>query len=86
MSLSVTIRVARVEDAVELLKIYGYYVENTAITFEYDVPSVEEFQGRIVHTLQTGESLPGMPPDIYGSKPSSKYSYLFLSQIFLKGN
>ena len=37
MSSSVTIRVARVEDAVELLKIYGYYVENTAITFEYDV-------------------------------------------------
>lgn len=52
MSSSVTIRVARVEDAVELLKIYGYYVENTAITFEYDVPSVEEFQGRIVHTLE----------------------------------
>ena len=28
MSSSVTIRVARVEDAVELLKIYGYYVED----------------------------------------------------------
>lgn len=52
MSSSVTIRVVRAEDAVELLKIYGYYVENTAITFEYDVPSVEEFQGRIVHTLE----------------------------------
>lgn len=52
MSSSVTIRVARVEDAVELLKIYGYYVENTAITFEYDTPSVEEFQARIAHTLE----------------------------------
>ena len=52
MSSSVTIRVARVDDAVELLKIYGYYVENTAITFEYDTPSVEEFQDRIAHTLE----------------------------------
>lgn len=41
------IRVATVEDAKDLLKIYGYYVENTAITYEYEVPSVEEFQNRI---------------------------------------
>ena len=43
------IRVAKREDAEELLKIYSYYVENTAITFEYDVPSVEEFRQRIVN-------------------------------------
>lgn len=36
-----------VEDAEELLEIYGYYVKNTAISFEYDVPSVEEFRERI---------------------------------------
>lgn len=46
-----TIRVAKVEDAEALLKIYSYYVEETAITFEYEVPSVEEFQGRIRNTL-----------------------------------
>lgn len=45
------IRVAK-EDAEELLKIYSYYVENTAITFEYDVPSVEEFSDRISNTLK----------------------------------
>ena len=46
------IRVAKREDAEELLKIYSYYVENTAITFEYDVPSVEEFSDRISNILK----------------------------------
>ncbi len=46
------IRAATVEDAAELLEIYRPYVEHTAITFEYDVPSVEEFASRIVNTLQ----------------------------------
>ncbi len=42
-----TIRTAREEDAAELVAIYEHYVQNTVITFEYDVPSVEEFAGRI---------------------------------------
>ncbi|MBQ5537706.1 MAG: GNAT family N-acetyltransferase, partial [Treponema sp.] len=39
------IRNATPEDAERLLEIYAPYVEKTAITFEYDVPSVEEFAG-----------------------------------------
>ena len=35
------------EDAPALLEIYAPYVEHTAISFEYTVPSVEEFRGRI---------------------------------------
>ncbi len=42
-----TIRAVTKADAKELLDIYSYYVTNTAITFEYDVPSVKEFEGRI---------------------------------------
>lgn len=34
-------------DAKELLAIYAPYVKNTTVTFEYDVPSVEEFAHRI---------------------------------------
>ncbi|MCQ2555039.1 MAG: N-acetyltransferase family protein [Clostridia bacterium] len=34
-------------DTEDLLKIYAPYVTDTAITFEYDVPSFEEFKGRI---------------------------------------
>ncbi len=45
------IRVARPDDAAALLAIYAPYVTGTAITFEYQVPSVEEFRGRIEHTL-----------------------------------
>lgn len=51
-TLPITIRPATPDDAEALLSIYAPYVEHTAITFEYDVPSVEEFRERIVHTLQ----------------------------------
>jgi len=46
------IRKATTEDAEAILSIYAPYVEKTAITFEYDVPSVEEFRGRIANTLE----------------------------------
>ena len=46
------IRIVREDDAEQLRDLYAYYVENTAITFEYEVPSVEEFRKRICHTLE----------------------------------
>ena len=48
----VMLRSAGTEDAARLLEIYGYYVVNTAITFEYDVPSKEAFSARIGNTLK----------------------------------
>ena len=48
----IIIRTAKIEDAKELVEIYSYYVKNTAVTFEYDVPTVEEFQKRIAHILE----------------------------------
>lgn len=45
------IRVVTENDAPRLLEIYSHYVLNTAVTFEYDVPSLEEFRGRIRGTL-----------------------------------
>ena len=48
----VKIRMATEKDAAKLLEIYAYYVENTAITFEWDVPSISEFADRIKNTLQ----------------------------------
>lgn len=41
------------EDAEELLHIYSHYVSSTAITFEYEVPSLEDFRGRIENTLKS---------------------------------
>lgn len=49
---NITIRTATITDAAELLEIYSYYVQNTAITFEWDVPSVQEFSNRIENTLK----------------------------------
>lgn len=40
-----TIRLATPDDAPALLAIYEPYVRQTAITCEYEVPSVEEFAG-----------------------------------------
>lgn len=49
---TIRIRPATVQDAEEILGIYTPYVENTAITFEWDVPTIEDFRGRIAHTLE----------------------------------
>ena len=40
------------DDAERLLKIYAYYVENTAISFEYETPNLNEFRNRIAHTIK----------------------------------
>lgn len=48
----VNIRSARKEDAKRILKIYAYYVKNTAITFETDVPTLPEFQYRMQETMK----------------------------------
>lgn len=45
-----TIQFASPEDASAILEIYRPYVEETAVTFEYSVPSVSEFEQRIRET------------------------------------
>ena len=52
MSQNITIRMAAEADAEKILAVYAPYVTDTAITFEYEVPSVEEFRGRIRRTLE----------------------------------
>lgn len=48
----VQIRIAAAQDAKALRSIYAPYVLHTAITFEYEVPSIREFEKRIRRTLQ----------------------------------
>ncbi len=45
------IRAANADDAEALLEIYAPYVRDTAISFEWETPSAEEFRGRIIKTL-----------------------------------
>ena len=47
-----SIRIAKSEDAPALLAIYTPYILETAVTFEYTVPSVEAFQKRVETTLE----------------------------------
>ena len=46
------IRNASTADAERILEIYAYYVVNTAISFELDVPPLDEFERRIAMTLE----------------------------------
>lgn len=45
------IRMAEEKDAEALLEVYRPYIATT-VTFEYEVPTVEEFARRVCHTLQ----------------------------------
>ena len=45
-----TIREAVLGDAAALLDIYAPYIKDTVITFEYNVPTAEEFAARIGET------------------------------------
>ena len=46
------VRDATLSDAARLLEIYDPYVQNTAISFEYETPSLEEFKARMEKTLR----------------------------------
>lgn len=52
MESAFSLRVATPEDAAALLAVYAPYVTDTAISFEWQVPQLEEFRGRIRRTLQ----------------------------------
>lgn len=49
MESRITIRPVTIADADRLLEIYAPYVQKTAITFEYEVPTLQEFQNRITN-------------------------------------
>ena len=71
----IKIRIAVPEDAGVLLKIYAPYVENTAVSFEYAVPSVEEFSHRIRNTLK---SYPYLAAEMDGETVGYAYAHTFI--------
>ena len=50
--MEITIRPATLDDAEKILKIYSYYVEKTAISFEWTVPTLENFVSRMKRTMK----------------------------------
>lgn len=68
------IRIASPDDAKALLEIYAPYVRETVITFEYDVPTLEDFQERISHSL---EKYPYLCAEIDGEIVGYAYASAF---------
>lgn len=87
------IRMAEPDDAFTLLGIYEPYVENTCITFEYQVPSLEKFTKRIRETLkkypylaaeQNGEIVGYAYASPFKGRPA--YDWAVETTVYLKEN
>lgn len=75
-----SIRQATVQDIPRILEIYGPYVENTAISFEYTVPTLEEFTQRFLKITAHFPWLVWEEEGIvlgytYGSRPFERAAY-----------
>ena len=73
----VTIRDATLQEADRLLEIYAYYVKNTAITFEYDTPSIDEFLSRMAQTM---EKYPYLVIEVDGTIQGYAYAGSFVGR------
>ena len=89
--MNITIRKADMKDATALLEIYKPYVQNTAITFEYDVPSVQEFEERIARITKkypylVAETDEGIVGYAYAStfKDRAAYDWCVETSIYLR--
>jgi len=83
------IRQATEADAPSLLAIYAPFVEQTPITFEVVVPSVDEFAARIAKSLDKWQWLVAEDVDhggriagyAYGSLHRERYAYRFSTEV-----
>lgn len=49
---NINIRFVKKEDISEILRIYKPFIKNTAITFDYDAPSLNEFTEKVLNTSE----------------------------------
>ncbi len=76
------IRFANLNDTEEILNIYATYVKNTIVSFEYEVPSILEFEKRII---SISETLPYIVYEVdkkivgyaYASKHAQRAAYCY---------
>lgn len=74
---TVQIRNAAPADAGRILEIYAYYVEHTAISFEYQVPTLTEFQARMKETM---ERYPYLVAEADGKIQGYAYAHPFVGR------
>ena len=60
----IEIRLAAAADAAGIRDIYAPYVHDTAITFDYEVPSVSDFEAKITETLKRYPYLVAVEDDV----------------------
>ena len=80
-----SIRQATVQDVPRILEIYAPYVENTAISFEYDVPGPEEFTRRFLDITAEFPWLVWEEQGVilgyaYGSRPFERAAYQWCAE------
>jgi L-amino acid N-acyltransferase YncA len=73
MSTEVTIRKVTPRDAPTIREIYAPYVVDTSITFETDIPTVEEIQKRIATNSLLGWNVAVANGDVVGFSYAAKY-------------
>ncbi len=88
---TISVRMAAQADAGELLKIYAPYVTDTAISFEYEIPTLEEFERRISSTLERYPYIVAVVESqivgyAYASafKPRAAYSWAVETTVYLR--
>ncbi|WP_317854170.1 GNAT family N-acetyltransferase [Chakrabartyella piscis] len=77
MNEKLTLRLATVADAPRILEIYTPYVTDTEITFEFEIPTISEFERRISTTL---EKFPYYVAELNGVVVGYSYASLFRSR------
>ena len=86
MVTSKRIRLATVEDAAAILDIYRTYIENTRVTFEIEVPTLEAFKERMERIMgqfpwivcEIGGKIAGYA---YGSKHGERAAYRWSADL-----
>ena len=73
----IRIRLAGEGDVAGILEIYRPYIEMTAITFEYDVPSEEDFLARFRDITSRG-------PWLVGEEDGVLLGYAYLDRAFVR--
>ncbi|MBE6613200.1 MAG: N-acetyltransferase [Ruminococcaceae bacterium] len=89
----ILLRRADLSDAPALVEIYRPYVEHTTVTLEYDVPTVEEFAGRI---REFTADFPYLVCEVdgrivgyaYAHRYKARFGYRFAAElsVYLDGN
>ena len=75
--MSVIIRDACISDAPRLLEIYSYYVQHTAISFEYTTPTQEEFCRRMRRIISRN---PYLVAEVDGTVQGYAYAGAFVGR------